>query len=218
MPTEGQGGGRTRCSVRSSVRNRAQPRLCGEGRFRGGGRRGHPGAGPHDGAGPRASSAPPLLTEIGRLHRVVEVLGRPRRHAVWASDPWGKGAASCPVRAGPGPRLMSQNVHQSPGRGRGMVSGLGAAGRDGEGGRRPLSPPLLTFAGILVRLDFSPLATPLASVSLSSACLRVPPTHFPNSSGSYPLCGPFHSVLSVALRHPEPGTLLLFLLLPSPRR
>ena len=96
------------------------------------GRRGHPGAGPHDGAGPRASSAPPLLTEIGRLHRVVEVLGRPRRHAVWASDPWGKGAASCPVRAGPGPRLMSQNVHQSPGRGRGMVSGLGAAGRDGE--------------------------------------------------------------------------------------
>lgn len=64
------------------------------------------------------------LTEIGGLHGVVEVLGRPWGNAVGASDPWGQGAASCPIRSGPGPRLMPQNVHQSP---RGAERRLAAA-------------------------------------------------------------------------------------------
>lgn len=62
------------------------------------------------------------LTEIGGLHGVVEVLGRPWGHAVGTPDPCGQGAASCPVGAGPRPGLMSQNVHQSPRGDRGMVS------------------------------------------------------------------------------------------------
>lgn len=63
-----------------------------------------------------------ILTKIGGLHGVVEVLGRPWGHAVRTPDPCSQGAASYPVRAGPRPGLMSQNVHQSPRGGRRMVS------------------------------------------------------------------------------------------------
>lgn len=87
------------------------------------------------------------LTEIGGLHGVVEGLGRPRGHAVGAPDPRGQGAASCPVRAGPRPSLMPQNVHQSPKGGREPVSGLGTGVGAGRGRPQPSFPSLLPPLG-----------------------------------------------------------------------
>lgn len=83
------------------------------------------------------------LTEIGGLHRVVEVLGRPRGYAVGAPDPRRQGAASCPVWAGPRPGLMPQNVHQSPRGGRATVSGLGTGVPAGRGRAQASFPTLL---------------------------------------------------------------------------
>lgn len=108
--------------------------------------------------GSRSSGGP--LTEIGRLHGVVEVFGRPRGHAVGTPDPRGQGAASRPVGAGPRPRLMSQNVHQSPRGGRGMGIGpeAGGGGGAGRGGPRPLPPdPVLPFGGSCPACRLCPL-------------------------------------------------------------
>lgn len=91
------------------------------------------------------------LTEIGGLHGVVEVLGRPRGNAVGAPDPRGQGAASCPVRASPRPRLMPQNVHQSPRGGRATISGLGVGVGAGKGRAQASFTPLFSPVGESVR-------------------------------------------------------------------
>lgn len=162
-------------------------------------------AGPHDGRGrgppqPRLCS-PRLTASPGCRGSWASSV-----HAVWASDPGVRELLRVSWSAGLGPRLMSQNVHQSPGRQR-DGQWPGAAGRGWRGRAQASSPPLLTFGGcVLVRLDFSPLATPLASVSLSSACLRVPPTHFSQFIWTLPLVWSLPQCPLWLCATPEPGT------------
>ena len=120
------------------------------------------------------------LTEIGGLHSVVEVLGRPRGNAVGAPDPRGQGTASCPVRAVPRPRLMPQNVHQSPRGGRATVSGLGVGVGAGRGRAQASSrPPPFSLVGESVRsAGSSPLATPFANVNRAPPSPRFLRPHF----------------------------------------
>lgn len=100
------------------------------------------------------------LTEVGGLHGVVEVLGRPRGHAVGNPNPRGQRAASCAVWAGPRSRLMPQNVHQGPRGGRWTVSGLEpGVGPGGKGGflSLPVSPLAERQRGSASRLWPRPL-------------------------------------------------------------
>lgn len=167
------------------------------------------------------AGSPVPLTEVGGLHGVVEVLGRPGGHAVGTADPRGQGAASGPVRAGPRPRLMSQNVHQSSKGGREVVSGLGSRGGRGTGRAQASFRSLLSPLGNLsLNLLFSPLATPVSRwprplerppFSGHASCLK---RCCLNSCGPHPFCGPSH--FPVGSPHPESGTPFPFLLQPSP--